>query len=156
MTIQTPDPTTHGSEAAIEQLGRLLADSYTLYVKTHGYHWNVIGPNFRSLHLMFEEQYNELALAVDVIAERMRALGAFAPGSLRGMARLATVEDEDGAPEASEMVGRLIEAHEIVVRTARALLAAAEAAADATTVDLATERLAVHEKTLWMLRATAA
>jgi len=149
-------PTISASEAVAHELGRLLADTYTLAIKTQGYHWNVIGPNFRSLHLQFEEQYVELAAAIDVIAERIRALGAFAPGSARAMARLASVEDEEGAPEASEMICRLIEAHETVVRTARAVLVSAEAAFDVTTVDLATERIAVHEKTLWMLRATAA
>ena len=155
MTTQTAQPV-HGSEAVAHELSGLLADTFTLYLKTHGYHWNVIGPNFRSLHLMFEEQYVELSAAIDVIAEQIRALGQFAPGSLRAMARLASVEDEDAAPEASEMVCRLIEAHETVVRTARRVLAAAEAAGDPVTVDLVTERLAVHEKTLWMLRATAA
>jgi starvation-inducible DNA-binding protein len=156
MTTATAVPTIATNEAVAHELSRLLADTYALYVKTQGYHWNVIGPEFRSLHLLFEEEYTELALAVDVIAERMRALGAFAPGSLRGMARLASVEDEDGAPDAPEMVLRLIAAHETVVRTARAVLRLAEEAADPTTIDLATERLAVHEKTLWMLRATAA
>lgn len=155
-TETTPTAVTHETETVIRELERLLADTYTLYVKTHGFHWNVIGPQFRSLHLMFEEQYTELALAVDTIAERLRALGPFAPGSLRAFARLTTVQDEDGAPEASEMVCRLIEAHETVVRTARSVLVAAERAVDPTTVDLATERLAIHEKTLWMLRATAA
>jgi starvation-inducible DNA-binding protein len=155
MTTQTAQPV-QGSEAVAHELSGLLADTFTLYLKTHGYHWNVIGPNFRSLHLMFEEQYVELSAAIDVLAEQIRALGQFAPGSLRAMARLATVEDEDAAPEASEMVCRLIEAHETVVRSARRVLAAAEAAGDPTTVDLVTQRLAVHEKTLWMLRATAA
>jgi starvation-inducible DNA-binding protein len=155
MTTQTAQPV-QGSEAVAHELSGLLADTFTLYLKTHGYHWNVIGPDFRSLHLMFEEQYVELSAAIDVLAEQIRALGQFAPGSLRAMARLATVEDEDAAPEASEMVCRLIEAHETVVRSARRVLAAAEAAGDPTTVDLVTQRLAVHEKTLWMLRATAA
>ena len=156
MTTQTANPPIHVGEAVTDELARLLADTYTLYVKTHGYHWNVIGPNFRSLHLMFEEQYIELAAAIDVIAERIRALGPFAPGSLRGMGRLASVEDDDTAPEATDMVCRLIEAHEVVIRTARAVLRAAEAAEDPVTVDLATERITIHEKTLWMLRATAA
>ena len=157
MTTPTAVPPMTSNEAVALELGRLLADTYALAVKTQGYHWNVIGPEFRSLHLLFEEQYTELALAADVIAERMRALGAVAPGSLRGMARLTSIDDEDGAPEAREMVLRLIAAHETVLRTTRSVLEAAErAATDPTTVDLATERLAVHEKTLWMLRATAA
>jgi starvation-inducible DNA-binding protein len=157
MTIHAaPASTTLQNEAVAHELARLLADSYTLAIKTQGYHWNVIGPNFHSLHLLFETQYVELSTAIDVIAERIRALGSFAPGSSRAMARLASIEEEEGAPEASEMICRLIEAHETVIRTARAVLQAGEAAFDVTTVDLATERIAVHEKTLWMLRATAA
>ena len=136
-------------------LARLLADTYTLYLKTHGYHWNVTGSHFRSLHLMFEEQYTELAEAVDEIAERIRTLGVLAPGSYREMAALASVSDEEGAPAALEMVRRLIAAHEVVVRTARAVIGAAEQADDPATVDLATRRIVVHEKALWMLRATA-
>ncbi len=155
MTTAT-ETTTRATDTVTAELSRLLADSYTLYLKTQGYHWNVIGPEFPALHRMFEEQYTELALAVDVIAERIRARGAFAPGSFRAMERLASVSDEEGAPDAAEMLARLIEAHEVVVRTARSTLAAAEAAEDAVTVDLATERITVHEKTLWMLRATAA
>ena len=125
MTTPTAVPPITSNEAIALELGRLLADTYALAVKTQGYHWNVIGPEFRSLHLMFEEQYTELALAADVIAERMRALGAVAPGSLRGMARLTSIDDEDDAPEAQEMVLRLIAAHETVLRTTRAVLEAA-------------------------------
>ena len=156
MPTPTATPTARPSGAVTHELERLLADTYALYVKTQGYHWNVVGPEFRSLHLMFEEQYTELAMAVDVIAERIRALGAIAPGSLQGLAHRAAVDDEDGAPAAPDMVLRLIAAHETVIRTARSVLRLAEEAADPTTVDLVTERLAVHEKTLWMLRATAA
>lgn len=156
MTIPTAAPVGHGTDAVTHELARLLADTYTLYVKTQGYHWNVIGPDFRSFHLMFEEQYTELALAIDVIAERMRALGAFAPGSLRAFGRLSSVDDEDAAPEATDMVLRLIAGNEAVVRTANAVLRSAEAGGDATTADLAIERIAIHEKTLWMLRATTA
>jgi starvation-inducible DNA-binding protein len=156
MTTPTTVPIGHGSDALTHELGRLLADTYTLYVKTQGYHWNVIGPDFRSFHLMFEEQYTELTAAIDLIAERMRALGAFAPASLRAFARLSSVEDEDAAPEAADMVLRLIAGHEAVVRTAQSVLRAAEADGDPTTADLAIERLAIHEKTLWMLRATTA
>ena len=138
-----------------DQLARLLADTYTLYLKTNGYHWNVTGPSFRSLHLMFEDQYRELHDAVDEIAERIRALGPLAPGSYREMGRLTSVTDEEGAPEAMEMVRRLIEANETVVGTARAAVRAAEDRGDSASLDLATRRIAVHENTLWMLRATA-
>lgn len=138
-----------------QQLSALLADTYTLYVKTHGYHWNVSGPMFRSLHLMFEEQYTELQEAVDVIAERILALGYPAPGSYGEFARLATVKDEEGVPEAMEMVRRLVDAHEATIRTARALVETAESAGDVATADLATQRIDIHEKTAWMLRATA-
>ncbi len=148
-----PKPANDGVAGA---LARLLADTYTLYLKTHGYHWNVMGPQFPALHLMFETQYTELALAVDEIAERIRTIGAPAAGSYREMARLTSVKDEPGAPEAMEMVRRLITAHETVVRTAEAVVAAAEPTGDIATVDLATQRVLVHQKTLWMLRATAA
>jgi starvation-inducible DNA-binding protein len=137
-------------------LARLLADTYTLYLKTQGYHWNVTGPQFRALHLMFEEQYLELRDAVDEIAERIRALGPLAPGSYREMERLTSVSDEEGAPEAMDMVHRLIEANETVVSTAREAVRAAEEGGDPASLDLATRRITVHEKTLWMLRATAA
>lgn len=136
-----------------DALARLLADTYTLYLKTHGYHWNVVGPQFPALHLMFETQYTEMALAVDEIAERIRTMGVPAPGSYREMARLTEVVDEEGAPEAMEMVRRLIAAHETVVRTATKVVEAGEAVDDIATVDLATQRVQVHEKTLWMLRA---
>lgn len=136
-----------------EGVSQLLADTYTLYVKTHGYHWNVTGPMFRSLHLMFEEQYMDLREAVDVIAERIRALGFTAPGSYGEFARLSTVADEEGAPEAAEMVRRLVEGHEAVIRTARDLVGVAEDARDVATADLATQRIDIHEKTAWMLRS---
>jgi starvation-inducible DNA-binding protein len=134
-------------------LSALLADSYTLYLKTHNFHWNVTGPMFQTLHLMFEQQYNELALAVDTIAERIRSLGHPAPGSYSAYARLATVADTDGIPEATEMVRILVEGHETVVRTARKVLATAEQAGDQATADVATQRLQIHEKTAWMLRS---
>lgn len=136
-------------------LARLLADTYTLYLKTHGYHWNVTGPMFRSLHLMFEEEYMELRDAVDVIAERIRALGYEAPGSYAELAKLSSVADEAGSPEAMDMVRRLVEGHETVIRTGREVVASAEAAGDVATADLATQRIDIHEKTAWMLRATA-
>lgn len=144
-----------GSRTALAgELARLLADTYTIYLKTHGYHWNVTGPHFRSLHLLFEEQYLELRDAVDEIAERIRALGPMAPGSYRELSHLASVVDSDGAPEAMEMVRRLIEGHEVVLRTAGAVARSAEAASDPVSLDLATRRMAIHEKTVWMLRAT--
>jgi starvation-inducible DNA-binding protein len=139
-----------------EQLGRLLADTYTLYIKTHGYHWNVSGPMFRSLHLMFEEQYMELRDAVDEIAERMLALGYPAPASYAEFSSLASVSDEAGVPEAMQMVRNLVAANETVVRTAREVVATAEDAGDVATADLATVRIETHEKVAWMLRATAA
>lgn len=134
-------------------LSALLADSYTLYLKTHNFHWNVTGPMFQTLHLMFEQQYNELALAVDTIAERIRALGHRAPGSYSAYARLSTVPDTDAVPEATEMIRLLVEGHETVVRTARQVLQKAEKAGDQATADVATQRLQVHEKTAWMLRS---
>ena len=136
-------------------LCRLLADTYTLYLKTHGYHWNVTGPMFRSLHLMFEEQYVELAQAVDLVAERIRVFDRPAPASYAEFAKLTSIADEDGTPEALEMVRRLVEANETVIHTARELVEAAETAGDAGTASLATARLEIHEKTAWMLRATA-
>lgn len=136
-------------------LSRLLADTYTLYLKTHGYHWNVTGPMFRSLHLMFEEEYLELRDAVDLIAERIRALGYPAPGSYAELARLSSVDDEEGAPEAMEMVRRLVDAHERVIKTGRTVVKAAESAGDVATADVVTQRIDIHEKTAWMLRATA-
>lgn len=157
MTTEAPvAPPDVASTPVADALAQLLADTYTLYVKTHGFHWNVGGRDFRSLHLMFEEQYEELAEAVDLIAERIRAIGPFALGSLGEMAGRSSVVDEVGPRDAMAMVRRLIEAHETVVRDARVALDAAEAASDPVTVDLVTGRMAVHEKTLWMLRETAA
>ncbi len=138
-----------------DNLSRLLADTYTLYLKTHGYHWNVTGPMFRSLHLMFEEQYMDLRDAADLIAERIRALGHMAPASYGEFAALSQVPDEAGVPDALDMVRRLVVGHEAVIRTAREVVAAAEAAGDVATADMATGRIEIHEKTAWMLRATA-
>lgn len=138
-----------------DKLARLLADTYTLYLKTHGYHWNVTGPMFRSLHMMFEEEYMEMRDAVDVIAERIRALGYDAPGSYAEFADLSSVEDEPGTPEAMDMVRRLVVGNETVIRTGREVVEAAEAAGDVATADLATERIEIHEKTAWMLRSMA-
>ena len=142
--------------AITEGLSRLLADSYTLYLKTHNYHWNVTGPMFQTLHLMFEQQYNELAHAVAEIAERNRALGAPAPASYREFSALSSVTEDDDRPEATEMIRRLVAAHETVARTARSVYPAVEAAHDEPTADLLTQRLQVHEKTAWMLRSLLA
>lgn len=136
-----------------EGLGRLLADSYTLYLKTHNFHWNVTGPMFNTLHTMFEEQYTALALAVDEVAERIRALGFPAPGSYAAYARLTSVEESEDVPEAIDMVAQLVAAHETVARTAREIFPAAEDGSDEVTVDLLTQRLQYHEKTAWMLRS---
>jgi starvation-inducible DNA-binding protein len=137
-------------------LSRVLADTYTLYLKTHNFHWNVTGPMFQTLHLMFEGQYNEMALAVDAIAERIRSLGNFAPGSYRQFAELSTVKEADGVPEAKEMIKQLVEGHEAVIRTAREVFPAAEKGNDEATVDLLTQRIQLHEKTAWMLRSLIA
>jgi starvation-inducible DNA-binding protein len=134
-------------------LSKLLADTYTLYLKTHNFHWNVTGPQFNSLHLMFEGQYTELAMAVDVIAERIRALGEPAPGSYSAYASLATIKEAVGHPPAEEMVRILADDQLAVVRTARAVFPLADAAHDEPTADLLTQRMQVHEKTAWMLRA---
>ena len=134
-------------------LSRVLADSYTLYLKTHNFHWNVTGPMFQTLHLMFEAQYGELALAVDLIAERIRALGVPAPGTYRQFGKLSAIKEEDGVPKAQEMIRLLVDGHETVARTARKVFKIAEGASDQPTCDLLTQRMQVHEKTAWMLRS---
>ena len=134
-------------------LSRVLADTYTLYLKTHNFHWNVTGPMFQTLHLMFETQYNELALAVDLVAERIRALGSPAPGTYREFAALSAIKEDDGIPKAQDMIRRLVEGHETVARTARDVFRAADGASDQPTCDLLTQRMQVHEKTAWMLRS---
>lgn len=134
-------------------LSVLLADTYTLYLKTHNFHWNVTGPQFNSLHAMFEVQYNELALAVDLIAERIRALAEPAPGSYSAYAKLSTIQEADGLPSAEDMVRILADDQLAVVRTARKVFPLAEAGGDEPTADLLTQRMQVHEKTAWMLRA---
>lgn len=134
----------------------LLADSYTLYLKTHNYHWNVTGPMFQTLHLMFETQYTELAAAVDNIAERIRALGYYAPGTYKQYAKLTNIEEEDDVPSAHEMIRRLVGAHETVAKTARSVFPAAEKGNDEATLDLLTQRIHLHEKTAWMLRSLVA
>jgi starvation-inducible DNA-binding protein len=143
------------ADAVTTSLERLLADTYTLYLKTHGYHWNVAGPHFRELHLLFEEQYLEMRDAVDEIAERIRMLGATAPGSSSQLLRLTSISEDEGAPEAMEMVRRLAVDHQALIGTARAVLTAADHANDVASVDLATRRIAVHEKMRWMLQATS-
>jgi starvation-inducible DNA-binding protein len=143
-------------QAIAEGISRVLADTYTLYLKTHNYHWNVEGPMFNTLHLMFETQYTELALAVDLIAERIRALGFPAPGSYREFAELSSIEDAAGRPTAMEMIAQLAKDQETVVRTARQVFAIAAEAHDEPTADLLTQRMQVHEKTAWMLRAMLA
>jgi len=134
-------------------LSRLLADSYTLYLKTHNFHWNVTGPMFTTLHTLFEQHYTELAMAVDVIAERIRALGVAAPGSYKQFAELSSIEEETGTPTAEEMIRQLVKGQEAVVKTARAVFPVVEKANDEPTADLLTQRMQVHEKNAWMLRS---
>lgn len=134
-------------------LAHVLADTYSLYLKTHYFHWNVTGPMFNSLHLMFEQQYTELATAVDDIAERIRALGVFAPGSYSQFAELSSISETREVPSAEEMVRLLVEGNEAVAKTARSVFPAAEKGSDESTADLLTDRLRVHEKTAWMLRS---
>ncbi len=136
-----------------EGLSRLLADSYTLYLKTHNFHWNVTGPMFSTLHELFEQHYTELALAVDEIAERIRALGFPAPGSYAQFKELSSVEEETGTPDAMEMVRQLVIGQETVARTARSVFDAVDAARDESSADLLTQRMQVHEKNAWMLRS---
>lgn len=140
-------------KAVAEGLSRMLADTYTLYLKTHNFHWNVTGMQFNSLHQMFEVQYNEMWLAVDEIAERIRALGEPAPGSNTAFSRLSTIKEADGLPPAEEMVRILAEDHLAVARTARKVFPLADDAGDEPTADLLTQRMQAHEKTAWMLRA---
>ena len=134
-----------------ETLARLLADTYALYLKTQNYHWNVAGPRFRELHLMFEQQYQELAEATDEIAERIRILGFSAPATFGEFSRLTSLPIEEGVPEAEAMVRKLLEGHELVLRTARQVLERADKTDDHGTVELTTRRIAYHEKTCWML-----
>ncbi|HQR39251.1 MAG TPA: DNA starvation/stationary phase protection protein, partial [Blastocatellia bacterium] len=134
----------------------LLADTYTLQLKTHHFHWNVTGPMFQTLHLMFETQYNELWLATDVIAERIRALGHFAPGTYKEFGKLSSVPEEDHVPAALDMVRLLVSGHETCSRTARDLVKKVEGANDQPTLDLLTTRMDYHEKTAWMLRSLLA
>ncbi len=147
---------TEDREKIAAGLSRLLADSYTLYLKTHNYHWNVEGPMFNTLHLLFETHYTELATAVDEIAERIRALGVKAPGSYTAYGELASVEEASGGEDAEEMIRQLVIGQETVARTAREAFPAAEAASDEPTADLLTQRMQIHEKNAWMLRSMLA
>ncbi|MFI2810636.1 MULTISPECIES: Dps family protein [Microbulbifer] len=141
-------------EKVAHGLKRLLADSYTLYLQTHNFHWNVTGPLFRELHLMFEEHYTELAEAVDDIAERIRTLDVEAPGTYKAFAELSSIKEVDSIPAAEKMVEILTQGHEQVVKTCREVLKAAQDADDESTMALVSDRMSVHEKTAWMLRAT--
>lgn len=136
-----------------EGLARFLADSYTLYLKTHNFHWNVTGPMFQTLHLLFETQYTELALAVDLIAERIRALGFPAPGTYSEYAKLSSIPETPGVPKAKEMIQLLVEGQEAAVKTARSLFPIVDSANDEVTADLLTQRMQIHEKNAWMLRS---
>ncbi|NAW58035.1 MULTISPECIES: Dps family protein [unclassified Vibrio] len=136
-----------------EGLKRLLADSYTLYLQTHNFHWNVEGPNFRELHLMFEEQYTELATAVDDIAERIRTLDVPAPGTFRDFEQLSAIREVEGVPSSTEMIDILTRNHEHVVKTARHVLKLAQQADDESSIALVSDRMRIHEKTAWMLRS---
>ena len=140
-------------ESIAKGLSVLLADTYTLYLKTHYYHWNVTGPMFNTLHTMFETQYTELAIAVDNIAERIRALGVKAPGTYREFARLTRIQEDDSAPDAMTMIAQLVLGQEQIVRTAREVFPLAEGANDEPTADILTQRMQIHEKTAWMLRS---
>jgi starvation-inducible DNA-binding protein len=152
MTINIGIP--EEDRAAIAKgLGRLLADTYTLYLKTHNFHWNVKGPMFQTLHLMFETQYNELALAVDLIAERIRSLGFPAPGTYAEFSRLSSIAETEGVPTAQDMIRLLVEGQEAVIRTARSVFPLVDKVSDEPTADLLTQRMQVHEKTAWMLRS---
>ncbi|MBZ6379543.1 DNA starvation/stationary phase protection protein [Pacificimonas flava] len=163
MATATKDPTPHigvnteNRQKVGKELGKVLADSYTLYLKTHNFHWNVRGPHFHALHNLFEEQYTELAAAVDEIAERIRALGVDAPGSYRQFADLNSIDEApDTPPEALAMAEQLAHDHEAVAKTCRATLGIAEEAEDEVSVDMMVERMTVHDKAAWMLRSIAA
>jgi starvation-inducible DNA-binding protein len=140
-------------ETVAKSLSKMLADTYSLYLKTHSFHWNVTGPQFNSLHTMFEEQYNALWTAADEVAERIRTLDVFAPGSYSQFGKLTSIEEETGVPEWKDMVAQLVDGHEIAAATARDVIKAADKVGDEGTADMATGRLKDHEKTAWMLRS---
>jgi starvation-inducible DNA-binding protein len=152
VTVMVNEETQKVSDA----LSNVLADTFTLYLKTHNFHWNVVGPRFHTLHLIFEEQYNELWLAGDAIAERIRALGCIAPGSYREFSKLSYLQEAEAVPSATEMIAELLSDHETCARTARWALSVARAAVDAPTEDLLTQRVMAHEKAAWMLRSMLA
>ena len=143
-----------GREAVAQELSKLLADTYAVYLKTHGYHWNVRGPNFAALHGLFMQQYTEMWTAIDAVAERIRALGAPAPQGYGAFGNLSSIKDGDPAKTAEQMIAELLADQEAVVATARAALPAAQAANDEVTVSLLSDRLTAHEKHAWMLRAS--
>lgn len=143
-------------QAVAASLSHFLADTYSLYLKTHGYHWNVTGPMFDSLHSMFMGQYSELWTAIDEIAERIRALGEYAPAGYGKFAQLSSISEDVSVPTATDMIRNLVQGHEAVIRTARSTFPIAEQAGDQVTLDLLTQRLQIHEKTAWMLRSLLA
>lgn len=140
-------------EQIAHDLSRLLADSYTLYLKTHNFHWNVTGPMFNTLHVMFMDQYTELWNALDLIAERIRALGFPAPGTYREFAKLTVIKESEGVPNATEMIRQLVDGQEAVIRTARSIFPAVDQANDQPSADLLAQRMQIHEKNAWMLRS---
>jgi starvation-inducible DNA-binding protein len=140
-------------QAIAAGLLKLLADTYTLYLKSHNFHWNVTGPMFQTLHLMFEQHYNELWLATDLIAERVRALGVFVPATYEEFSALSSIKEQKGPVKAEMMIRLLMEGHEAAIHTARQVFPAAEKAHDQVTIDLLTQRMQIHEKTAWMLRS---
>ncbi len=140
-------------DRVVKELSKLLADTYTLYLKTHNYHWNVTGPMFNTLHTLFETEYTEYALAVDEIAERIRAIGARAPGSYTEFSELATIKEDRGSPNAMEMIKNLVDDQEATAASARKVVEAAEAAGDQASADLGVRRIEIHEKNAWMLRS---
>lgn len=153
MKVDTGIAADDRSEIA-EGLARVLADTYTLYLKTHNYHWNVTGPHFAALHAMFEEQYRELWAATDEIAERIRALGKYAPGTYAEYSKLTSIQEDNGVPSAEQMLKNLVKGHEQVAKTARDLFKLASEADDEVTADLMVQRMDASEKTAWMLRAS--
>jgi starvation-inducible DNA-binding protein len=149
--IKQLDISEKDKEQIVQGLSQLLADTYSIYIKTHNFHWNVSGPMFVTLHTLFEQQYTELALAIDIIAERIRALGAFAPGSFKAFQELTSIPDMEDIPDALTMIALLLEDNETIIKTARSIIPLANKAYDTPTADLATARILVHEKTAWML-----
>jgi starvation-inducible DNA-binding protein len=152
----TLDDVVENRRAIVDGLSGLLADTYTLSLKTQNYHWNVTGPMFRTLHLLFESQHNELALAIDLIAERIRALDAPAPATYRKFSKYTVIDEDEDRPDAAEMIRRLVADQDAVIRTARSMFPAVEGAHDEPTAELLTQRIQAHEKAAWMLRSLVA